>query len=315
MSGADGGAGATRSTTKPVGKTKPVGTIQVDVDDLWVYYESIGRQAPPGVEPAAFTQGIPRLLDLFDRYGARATFFVCGRDLPAQAPTIREMVRRGHEVANHLAEHRNGYAWLSRTALRSDVVEAHEKIADAAGQAPVGFKAPGFSYNPGLPEVLGELGYCYDSSRLPTYYAGMLRATQRVLSKGEVDPTHYGRFGYGFSPLHPYPLDGGPLLEAPVTTTPLLRVPMHSTFVLTAGRWLFDLGFGLCKARGTRINYLLHAADVVDLAADGATMDPALASYRFLAEPWTAKQLLYEHILGQLTESYVIVPTREFVIF
>lgn len=295
---------------------QPVGTLQVDVDDLWVYYESIGRQTPCDAEPVAFTQGVPRLLDLFDRYGARATFFVCGRDLPAQAATIREMVRRGHEVANHSAAHRNGYARLSCDALRRDVLEAHERIADAAGQPPVGFKAPGFSYNPHLPEVLGELGYCYDSSRLPTYYASAIRAMQRVLSKGEVDPTHYGRFGYGFSPLHPYPLPGDrPLLEAPVTTMPLVRAPMHSTFVLTAGSWLFDLGLALCRARGTPMNYLLHAADVVDLAAGGAQVDPALASYRFLVEPWAKKRSLYEHMLGQLTKSYVIVPTREFVIF
>ena len=25
---------------------KPLGTVQVDVDDLWVYYQSIGRNAP-----------------------------------------------------------------------------------------------------------------------------------------------------------------------------------------------------------------------------------------------------------------------------
>lgn len=299
-----------------VGGRKPAGTLQIDVDDLWVYYESIGRPAPPGAEPAAFTQGIPRLLDLFDRYGARATFFVCGRDLPARADVVREMVRRGHEVANHSAAHRNGYARLSCEALRRDVCEAHDRIADASGLPPVGFKAPGFSYNPHLPQVLGELGYEYDSSKLPTFYAGALRGLQRVLSKGEVDPTHYGRFAYGFAPLKPHPLDGrAGLLEAPVTTVPLLRVPMHSTFVLTAGRWLFDVGLWLCKARGTPVNYLLHAADVVDLGAGGAPVDPALSSYRFLIEPWARKRPLYEHMIRQLTESYVIVPTQEFVRF
>ncbi|OQA41900.1 MAG: Peptidoglycan deacetylase [Chloroflexi bacterium ADurb.Bin325] len=323
---------------------KPLGTLQVDVDDLWVYYESIGRATPPDVAAAAFTQGVPRLLDLFDRYAARATFFVCGRDLPAQAEMVAEMTRRGHEVANHSAAHRNGYARLSRAELRADVLAAHERIAAAAGRPPAGFKAPGFSFNRHLPGVLAELGYRYDSSILPTFYAPLLRLLQRALSGGHVDPTHYGRWVYGFRPLRPFRLQverlqvtgygsqvadfaAGessaaanlqpstfehsnlqPLWESPVTTMPLLRLPMHSTFVLSAGRWLFDAGLGLARTRGVPVNYLLHAGDVVDAVAD-----PALASYRFLVQPWAERRPLYEHMLARLSDAYQLVPTQEFV--
>lgn len=337
--------------------TRPLGTLQVDVDDLWVYYESIGLVTPADAPPAAYTQGIPRLLDLFDRYGIRGTFFVCGRDLAGgttslQARTVAEMVRRGHEVANHSAAHRNGYARLSLDALRDDVRAAGDRIAEAAGQAPVGFKAPGFSFNPHLPGVLAEQGYLYDSSVLPTPYAAGLRLLQRVLSGGHVDPTHYGRFVYGLAPLRPWRYGGGtgklgpglgtsagfsrrqgrpaeasnpddpltssrrppPIWEAPVTTMPLLRVPMHSTFVLSAGRWLFDLGLALARLRRVPINYLLHAADAV-----GPVADPALASYRFLTQPWKAdggaagKEPLYASMLAELSRHYRLVPTREFI--
>jgi hypothetical protein len=89
---------------------------------------------------------------------------------------------------------------------------------------------------------------------------------------------------------------------------PLLRLPMHSTFVLSAGRWLFDLGFALARARRVPINYLLHAADVVDPVAD-----PALASYKFLTQSWEAKRPLYEHILRTLSTAYCLVPTSEFL--
>jgi hypothetical protein len=287
---------------------KPLGTVQVDVDDLWVYYESIGARTPDGAPATAFEEGIPRLLDLFDKYGARATFFVCGRDLPAQARCVASIVRRGHEVANHSAEHRNGYARLSRSELRADVRLAHDRIAEAAGKAPVGFKAPGFSYNDELPAALCELGYVYDSSRLPTFFAPAIRAAQSALSGGHVDPTHYGRFKYGFAPLWPHRLDGSALLEAPVSTVPLVRAPMHSTFVLSAGQWLFDFGFGILRARRAPVNYLLHAGDVLDRVDD-----PALRSYRFLTQSWEAKRPLYEYMLAALTASYRIVPTAEFV--
>lgn len=87
---------------------------------------------------------------------------------------------------------------------------------------------------------------------------------------------------------------------------PFLRLPMHSTFVLSAGRWLFDLGLALAHVRRVPINYLLHAADVVDPISD-----PALASYRFLTRPWEQKRPLYEYMLGRLSAFYRLIPTKE----
>jgi len=308
---------------------RPLGTLQVDVDELWVYYESIGRRAPDDTPPLVYRQGIPRLLDLFDRFGIRATFFVCGRDLPAQAGVVANMVRRGHEVANHSDTHRNGFARLSQDEKRADIAAAGELIADATASRPLGFKSPGFSFSPDLLDVLSGLGYLYDSSLLPTPYASLLRGMQRVLSHGAVDPTHYGRTSNGLAPLLPYhpdlakpyrparcpdrksasSLQRAPAIwEAPVTTMPVLRLPVHSTFVLSAGRWLFDVGMSMARARGVPVNYLLHAADVVD-----GVSDPVLASYRFLSQSWDAKRPLYEHILYSLSSAYRLVPTCEFV--
>lgn len=308
---------------------QPLGTIQVDVDDLWVYYESIGRPAPAEVRALVYEQGIPRLLDLFDRFAIRATFFVVGRDLPAQNAAVREMVGRGHEVANHSTWHRPGFARLAREEMAADLATAHHLITAAAGVPPTGFKSPGFSFSPHQLDLLAGLGYLYDSSLLPTFYAPALRGLQAALSGGHVDPSHYGRAPNGLAPLHPYRpssaaphrpapgasprgsvrRDGPEIWEAPVTTVPLLRLPMHSTFVLSAGRPLFDVGFALARARGVPINYLLHGADVVDAASD-----PALASYRFLTQPWSEKRPLIEHMLGKLSQSYRLVPTRELVI-
>ena len=320
---------------------KPSGAIQVDVDELWVYYESIGRPAPPDAFTRVYEEGIPRLLALFAAFDIRATFFVCGRDLPAQAGWLAEMVRQGHEVANHSTWHRAGFARLSREEKRADIATTDVLIKAACGQAPLGFKSPGFSFAADQLDVLADLGYLYDSSILPTPYAPLLRSLQAMLSHGCVDPSHYGRAIHGLAPLRPYhpdptaphrrsrPIDQSlrdgsqstnqPIhqftnssinnfLEAPVTTMPILRLPMHSTFVLTAGQPLFDAGLALVKACSVPINYLLHAADVID-----AVPDPALASYRFLTKPWSEKQPLYEHMLRQLSDEYELLPTVEFI--
>lgn len=300
--------------------SKLPGAIQVDVDDLWVYYESIGRRAPADGPAPAFDQGVPRLLDLFDQHAIRATFFVCGRDAPQQQRRLAEILRRGHEIANHSTWHRTGFASLSREEKRADIAAAHWLLAEATGVAPRGFKSPGFSFAADQLEVLASLGYRYDSSLLPTPYAPLLRLTQRLLSGGSVDPSHYGRARYGTAPLHPYtPASDAPqrparngagsaVIEAPVTTLPLARLPMHSTFVLATGRPLFDAGLALATARRVPVNYLLHAADAID-----AVDDPALASYRFLTQPWSAKRPLLEHMLAALAGRYRLLPTIEYV--
>ncbi len=306
---------------------KPTGAIQVDVDELWVYYESIGRPAPADAAARVYDECLPRLLDLFERFGVRATFFVCGRDAAAQPGALAELTRRGHEVANHSTWHRTSFARLSREEKRADIATTHVLIEAACGRAPVGFKSPGFSFAADQLDVLASLGYRYDSSILPTFYGPLLRGLQGVLSGGRVDPSHYGRAIHGRAPLHPYrPDPSAPhracaqpiyqptnlptrsFIEAPVTTMPFLRLPMHSTFVLTAGRALFDAGLALAVAQRIPVNYLLHAADVID-----AVDDPALASYRFLAAPWPRKQALYEHMLRRLCEEYELVPTVEFI--
>jgi len=319
---------------------RPLGTLQVDVDDLWVYYESIGLPTPGNAPAQAYLEGIPRLLDLFDRFGVRATFFVCGRDLPAQTHVVVEMARRGHEIANHSTGHRNGFARLSSAEKRADIAATGELIAQATGRQPVGFKSPGFSFSPDLLAVLADLGYLYDSSLLPTPYAPLLRSLYQGLSARAIDPTHFGQATNGLAPLTPYRPDPArpyrrmgnegaesrktqhteaktgtrepqisdisAFWEAPVTTMPITRLPMHSTFVLRSGRWLFDLGLALVRARGLPVNYLLHAADVLD-----AVPDPALASYGFLTQSWAKKRPLYEHMLRRLSQAYELAPTAE----
>lgn len=46
-----------------------------------------------------------RLLDILDRYGVKATFFVVGQEVEAHPATFRQIVMRGHEIGNHSWNH------------------------------------------------------------------------------------------------------------------------------------------------------------------------------------------------------------------
>jgi peptidoglycan/xylan/chitin deacetylase (PgdA/CDA1 family) len=47
----------------------------------------------------------PQILDIFQRYGVRATFFVVGRCAERYPDIVRRMAEEGHEVGNHSYSH------------------------------------------------------------------------------------------------------------------------------------------------------------------------------------------------------------------
>lgn len=103
------------------------------------------------------SEGTPALLDLLDAHGAKATFFVCGRNVRRLPGVLREVVARGHEVGNHTETHAALY--LKRPGeIRREVVAAQESIAETAGVRPVWFRPPYGCRWPGLAEVLEEQG-------------------------------------------------------------------------------------------------------------------------------------------------------------
>jgi len=89
----------------------------------------------------------PRLLDLLDRYDARATFFVIGRYVRACPALAAEIARRGHSLGNHTDTHPN-LLWLSRTQVLNELARCDDAILQATGQRtaimrpPYGYRAP-----------------------------------------------------------------------------------------------------------------------------------------------------------------------------
>jgi peptidoglycan/xylan/chitin deacetylase (PgdA/CDA1 family) len=49
----------------------------------------------------AANEGIPRALELFDRHGVKASFFMTGMSVERYPDIAREIVKRGHEAAAH----------------------------------------------------------------------------------------------------------------------------------------------------------------------------------------------------------------------
>jgi len=110
-----------------------------------------------------------RLLDLFDRKGVRATWFVLGWCAEKNPGLIRDICQAGHEIACHSYRHRRVNT-LTPDSFREDTVRALDTIEKAAGVRPTGYRAPSWSIDPSVAwafEILAELGFDYDSSIFP----------------------------------------------------------------------------------------------------------------------------------------------------
>lgn len=79
----------------------------------------------------------PQILDILQRYGAQATFFVISSRVQGNEALVAEMVRRGHELGNHLTEDRPSI-YLSPQAFEADLLAADRVIAPLAPFTQVG---------------------------------------------------------------------------------------------------------------------------------------------------------------------------------
>lgn len=112
---------------------------------------------------------LPRLLDLYNKYGVRSTFFVLG-DLAQIRPNIVRMIAgRGQEVASHGFTHdyKRAFDVLPYEEQVRELRESKELLEQIAGQEVFSFRAPALRVNQDTPLALKEAGYRYDSSIAP----------------------------------------------------------------------------------------------------------------------------------------------------
>lgn len=80
-------------------------------------------------------------LELLDRLGVRATFFVVGEQVERFPSLTREIVLAGHEVANHGYRHRN-HLYRNPLDIMADLRRGGQAIAEVTGRRPDLFRPP-----------------------------------------------------------------------------------------------------------------------------------------------------------------------------
>jgi peptidoglycan/xylan/chitin deacetylase (PgdA/CDA1 family) len=109
--------------------------------------------------------GIPRVFKFLEKGDIPATFFVPGFTANLYPDIIKEIVERGHELANHGYYHENPTEFIGDPEKERDILRrGNDTLEKLSGLRPVGYRSPGWDLNPYTPELLLDEGMRYDSS-------------------------------------------------------------------------------------------------------------------------------------------------------
>lgn len=156
----------------------------------------------------------PRLLDMLDALDVRATFFMLGRNAQAHPDIVRQVVERGHEVANHSFSHVN-FKTVGQARREKELVGTNEILRGLGGES-VLFRPPYGAMDKEVLRLADRLGmrvvtWSHDSEdwkALPANYATLRSARGKVAKPGHL------RGVFLFHDIHKTTVDDVPRMVA-----------------------------------------------------------------------------------------------------
>jgi peptidoglycan/xylan/chitin deacetylase (PgdA/CDA1 family) len=206
-------------------------------------------------------EGLPMLLDLYDKYGVKATFFYIANFAKQHPDIIKIVQKRGHEIACHGLTHQHDKAFdvMPFDEQLDHLRTAKKIIEDIAGEEVISFRAPALRVNFDTPKALIEAGFKYDSSVAP-------QRMDMFMSLGSKN-----KLQWFSAPRTPYVTSAGnlarkgksPIIEVPVSS---FVVPYIGTFMRispTINAMTRRLLYLETKNTNKTINFLIHPNEVI----------------------------------------------------
>ena len=207
-------------------------------------------------------QGMPRLLDLYDEFGIKATFFYTGYIANLYPEIVKMAHTRGHEIASHGYSHKveNAFDVLSNQKVREHLTRSKSILEQIVGEEVISFRAPALRIKKNISEALIESGFLIDSSV----------ASQRIdmfLSFGVKHKLNWFRSPRGiyFTKSDDiFSRGNSELLEIPVSS---VLLPYIGTFMRISPLTMNVIRSAInleSKITGRHINFLTHPNEFID---------------------------------------------------
>ena len=111
-------------------------------------------------------QNTRKILDILNEHQVKSTFFILGWIAEKFPQLVENIKAEGHEVASHGYKH-DLVNTLGDQEIYDDVIKSRLVLEKIIGEEIIGYRAPSFSVNNNLINVLSDLGFTYDSSYNP----------------------------------------------------------------------------------------------------------------------------------------------------
>lgn len=149
------------------GDTQCVAMLTFDVDGVssWLWRDANFANFPSLMSMAEYGPSVaaPRILDLLDEHGIKASFYVPGYVAETHVELVEDIASRGHEIGHHGYMHEPpGYLDPER---EMEILEKGMLILKGiTGQAPTGYRSPSWELSEVSVNLLASHGFTYDSS-------------------------------------------------------------------------------------------------------------------------------------------------------
>ncbi len=293
-------------------------SLSLDLDNQWTYMRTHGDAGWQSY-PSYLDVVVPRVLGYLAERELTITFFIVGQDAAREEnhDVLAQVAGAGHEIGNHSFRHEQWLHLYGEQELDRELARAEAAIEAATGARPEGFRGPGYSLSRPTLEVLARRGYRYDASTLPTYLGPLARAyyfrTARLSSEEREQRRRlFGTLRDGLRPVKPYrwQLEGGSLIEVPVTTVPLFKVPFHLSYLLYLGVYshlaaksFLWQALAVCRLAGVQPSMLLHPLDFL-----GGDDCQALAFFPAMHLPGEVKRRRALELLDMFRSRFTVLP-------
>jgi peptidoglycan/xylan/chitin deacetylase (PgdA/CDA1 family) len=130
-----------------------------------------------------------QVLELFDKYSVKATFFVSGANALKHPDIIKEIIARGHSIGNHSFHHNPFVMLRSYNYLYQEIFTVQE-VLKKMGIQTLAFRPPVGIINPKLAPILDKLGMFCVTFSCRAFDAGnrhVKNLGSRVLKKVKAD--------------------------------------------------------------------------------------------------------------------------------
>ncbi len=141
-------------------------SVHVDAVAAWLGTFG-GADSPHDISRGLFAGevGSPRLLDLFDRFGIKTSWFIPGHSIETFPAQMQDVVKRGHEVGLHGYSHENPLA-MTRKQEEDVLDKCIALITKLSGRKPTGYAAPWWELSQVTAQLLLDRSIKYDSSMM-----------------------------------------------------------------------------------------------------------------------------------------------------